>query len=57
MKGYRTIAANAAVLLVAAAASVGITIPVEVASEALIGVVAVVNIFLRFMTDTKVGEK
>ena len=59
MKGYRTLIANLVMFLVAAAAMWGFDIPVEDSDGVVVGSVAVVNIvnmFLRFITTTPVGE-
>ena len=56
MKGKRTLAANGAVLLVAMAAMLGVELPVEMADEAIVGALAIVNIVLRFFTSTPVGK-
>ena len=57
MKGWKTLTTNGAVLLVALAAMIGVELPVELASEAVVGAVAIVNIVLRFFTTTPVGKK
>lgn len=56
LKGYRTIIVNTLALLFSVGVMAGLDIPVEAQSQITTGVLAVVNIFLRFRTDTKVGE-
>lgn len=52
LKGYRTILTNALALAVAC----GLVITGEEQSAIVAGVVAVVNIYLRFITDTPLGQ-
>jgi hypothetical protein len=54
-KGYRTLAINGAALVVAMAAGFGIGLDPELVKEAALGILALLNIALRFDTDTKVG--
>ena len=56
-KGYRTLAINTAALVVSVAAGLGIGLDPEMVKEAALGILALVNIVLRFDTDGKVGEK
>lgn len=53
LKGYRTILANVLAILVAG----GLVITGEEQGAIVAGVVAVVNVVLRFMTDTAVGKQ
>ncbi len=55
-KGWRTITANAVALLVAFGALTGVVIPESDQAALIAGIVAVVNIVLRFKTDTAVGK-
>lgn len=60
MKGYRTIIVNVGMIVVAIGAAMGIDIPpesIEKIATGFISVMGVVNLFLRAMTDTKMGSK
>ncbi len=56
MKGYRTLAINLAAIIVALLASFGVMVPPELMTEITVGVLALVNFGLRFLTDTEVGD-
>jgi hypothetical protein len=59
MKGYRTVVTNVVIPLASALAVVGVEIPPEMVEELIAGGFALyglVNIGLRFITDSKVGE-
>ena len=56
MKGYRTIATNAVILIFAGLAYFGLDIP-EPDPAILAGALAAINIILRFLTRTPVGQK
>lgn len=57
MKGYKTLTANISALIVAVLAATGIGIDPETINAAVLGVFAIVNIVLRFVTDGPVGAK
>lgn len=57
LKGYRTIIANVVALGVAIAASSGFVIPESEQTALVAGIVAILNIGLRFITDTPVGGR
>lgn len=56
MKGYRTLAINVAGMLVAVLAGFGVIVPAEMMTEITVGVFALINFGMRFITDSKVGE-
>ena len=57
MKGYRTIILNGVGIIVALAAGFGVILSPEQVTEIVLGGFALANVFLRFDTDSKVGEK
>ena len=60
MKGYRTIITNVLMVVASVAAIWGIEIPPEMIEEVVSGIIAViglVNLFLRAITTTPVGQK
>lgn len=56
-KGYRTLIVNIVALLSSLLVMAGVDIPLETQSQISTGILAVVNIALRFVTDTPVGQK
>lgn len=56
MKGYRTLIVNGVVMVVAVAGYFGIVIPEDLANEFAVALVGLVNVGLRLITSTKVGE-
>lgn len=56
MKGYRVLGVNLAAMLVALLAAFNIAVPPEVMTEITVGVLALINFGMRFITDTKFGE-
>lgn len=55
-KGYKTLVANSVALLVAFGALTGVVIPESDQTALTAGILAAVNIALRFFTTTPVGE-
>ena len=59
MKGYRTIIVNILMLIAAISGMYNIEIPpeqVEAVATGAVSIMAFVNLFLRFITNTPVGE-
>ena len=56
-KGYRTLIVNGVALLASLLVMAGIDIPAETQSQISTGILAVVNIVLRFITDSKAGSQ
>lgn len=56
-KGYRTLIVNIVALASSLLMMAGVDIPLETQSQISTGILAVVNIALRFVTDTPVGQK
>ena len=56
MKGYRTVIVNVLALVFSIAATSGFDIGLEAQSQITTGILAIVNIWLRFKTDTPVGK-
>ena len=56
LKGYRTLIINVVALIASILAMAGFDITPEAQGQITTGILAVVNIVLRFITDTKVGE-
>lgn len=56
MKGYRTIIFNVLALIFSVAATAGFDIDLEAQGQITTGILALVNIWLRFKTDTPVGK-
>lgn len=57
MKGWRTIIANGVALVASLLVGAGVDVPLETQGHITTGILAIVNIALRFKTDTAVGEK
>jgi len=57
MKGYRTCVVMALGLLYSVAAGIGFVIPEDEQAAISTGIVSIIGLVLRFMTDTKVGEE
>lgn len=57
MKGYRTIILNILAFVFAILAMTGYEIAPEDQSQISLGILALLNIFMRFKTDTAVGQK
>jgi len=56
MKGYKTLITNIVALLASLAVLAGVDVPLETQSQISTGVLALVNIGLRFSTDTAAGK-
>jgi len=57
LKGYRTLIINVVGLISSLLIMYGIDVPEELQGHISTGILAVINIYLRFKTDTKVGQK
>lgn len=57
MKGYRTIIINVLALVFSILAMQGVEITPEDQATVSTGILAIINIVLRFITTTKIGEK
>ena len=56
MKGYKTLITNIVALLASLAVLAGVDVPLETQGQISTGVLALVNIGLRFSTDTGAGQ-
>lgn len=57
MKGYRTIVVMALGLLYSVLAATGFVIPQDEQTAISTGIVSMIGLILRFMTDTPVGDE
>lgn len=56
LKGYRTIIVNVLAIVYVVLASSGVDIPAPEQETISAGIIAIANVVMRFITDTKVGE-
>ncbi|HML99523.1 MAG TPA: hypothetical protein PKD75_13700 [Tepidiformaceae bacterium] len=56
LKGYRTIIANIVAVIASVGLFFGVVIPEDERAAVIAGLVAIVNIALRFATSTRVGQ-
>ncbi len=56
LKGYRTLIVNVVAFFVAIGTMFGLDIAPEAQTEITVGVLAVANIVLRFVTTTPIGD-